>query len=361
MLADLHVHASINDWNRVNPLAVEQPLLANLAERTFNRTSVSWAEAHKAGIDLMCIAHFNVFDEWLSMPTDPSPEAPFSTLRMLDRLEADLSGDLAPFATLARNHQDLARLIEVPKTDPRYRVAVVHTLEGGHTLGGELAPLADFAQRGVAMMTITHFFNKGVSSAPNAFPFFPDMNSRQPALGLTEFGRALIPEMERLGMIVDVTHLTGAAMNEVLQQAKHPLVATHAASRTLGDHPYGLYDEQVQEITRKGGMIGIILYPFVHSNYRDLTVLEAEGSLRDAVKTIRYLVKICGTHKHIGIGSDLAGFIPPGKDMRCLHHIGDLRALMLQEFDGDERLVEDLLANNALRFLHTNWRTGLNA
>lgn len=361
VLADLHVHADLNNWNAGSPLAVEQPELVGLAQRALNRTSVSWAEAHRAGIDLMCIAHFNVFDEWFSMPTDPSPDAPFNTLRMLDQLEDALDGPLHPYATLARNRAALARLTAVPKTDPDYRIAVVHTLEGGHALGGELAPLAAFARRGVAMMTITHFFNKGVSSAPNAFPFFLDSNSRRPALGLTAFGRDLIPEMERLGMIVDVTHLTATAMDDVLKLARNPLVATHAAARTLADNPYALYDEQLVQIAQNGGLIGVILYPYVLSNFRDVSLLETAGSLRDVVRTIRYLVKICGTHRCIGIGSDFAGFIPPANDMRCLHDVGQLRTLLLQEFGGDQALVEDLLANNTLRFLQTNWKTGSDA
>ena len=72
-----------------------------------NATEVDWKRCHRAGIDLMCVAHFNPFDEWLSMPTDPSPDAPRQTLRMMDRLERALAGKQAPYARLARNHEEL--------------------------------------------------------------------------------------------------------------------------------------------------------------------------------------------------------------------------------------------------------------
>ncbi len=359
VFADLHVHSTLDDWNLLSPPAVESPFLAKLAARFFNQTRVDWKRLHKAGVDLVCEAHYNVMDEVLSMPTDPYPEAPQNTIRMMDLLERELAGPSAPYARLAKNTKELRDLLDVRPGNPDFRVAVIHTVEGGHSLGGSLEPLELYADRGVAMMTITHFFNKGIASSANPLPFFPDSNSSWPNQGLSELGAEIIMEMERLGMIVDVIHATSAAIQDVFKVSTKPLVATHSSARTLGDHPYSLYDEHIQEIAHRGGMVGIILYPYVLSNYGSLNKAKEFGSLQDVVRTIRYVTKICGTHKHVGIGSDFSGYITGPKEMSDLSEIGKLRQMLFQEFDNDEDVVEDIMANNAIEFLLKNWRTGL--
>ncbi|MBI4547941.1 MAG: membrane dipeptidase [Ignavibacteriae bacterium] len=359
VLADLHVHPMMNTWLRRTPLAVSNPLLADIAENVFNTTGMTWKTCFEAGIDVLCAAHFNVFDEWLSMPTDPNPEAPANTLRMIELLEEELTKpENAAYAKLARNRIELREILSHRKGDPRYRIAVIHALEGGHALGGRIESLDQFAKRGVALITLTHFFNKGIASAPNAYPFFPDAGSRWPAQGLSEFGASVIRKMEELGIVVDVTHSTSTAINEILCVSTKPVITTHASARTLGDHPYSLYDEQIQEIAKRGGIVGIILYPYILSNFRGEEAAKEHGSLRDVVRTIRYTYKICGTHKHIGIGSDFSGYIVGPRDMKCLGEIDKLRRMLLDEFDQDEQIVEDMMANNVIGFLNDYWRSG---
>ncbi|MGH7496892.1 MAG: dipeptidase [bacterium] len=294
------------------------------------------------------------------MPTDPNPEAPGNTHYMMDLLEEELEGPVKPYAKLAHNHEELDAILKIRWPNPCYRVAVVHALEGGHVLGGSLDPLAGFARRGVALITISHVFNKGISSAPNCLPYFPDNNSREPNQGLSEFGEEVITKMEELGIIVDVTHTTSKSLKDVLCKAKRPLLATHVSVRTLGDHPYSLLDEHIQAIASKGGVVGIPIYPYMLSNYASADTAVKHGTLQEVVRTIRYLYKICGyNHKHIGIGSDFAGYVLQIKEMACLGEIDKLRRALLKEFDNDVCIVEDIMANNVLEFFRTNWRSGL--
>ncbi len=358
LLADLHVHPMINAWNRNTPLGIKYPLWVKLAEKVANPTGLTWENCHRAGIDLLCAAHFNVLDEWLSMPTDPNPEALTNTLRMMDMLEQELAEKAALYARLARNHKELKQLVNTSKGSSEYRVAVVHALEGGHALGGSLSGLNVLANRGVALIGLTHFFNKGIASAANAYPYFPDANSAPANQGLSEFGEQVIGKMEELGIIVDLTHGTSTAVEEVLHVARKPLVATHSSVRTLGDHPYSLPDEQIQEIVQRGGMVGIILYPFILSNYGNIQLAHDYGSLKDVVRTIRYVYKITGSHKGIGIGSDFSGFITGPKEISCLGEIGRLRQMLLDEFDGEEQIVDDIMAQNVIDFLLENWKSG---
>jgi microsomal dipeptidase-like Zn-dependent dipeptidase len=359
VLADIHVHPLIDDWNRTAPLPRKLPFLADVFFRTFNPTKVSWKGAHRAGVDLMCAAHYNFFDECISMPTDPTPQAPLNALRMLDFMEAELAGPAAPYARLTRNHQELSAALKVRKGSSDFRVAVLHSFEGGHVLGGSLKPLEEFARRGVALLTLGHFYFKGLVSVSNPFPFFYDGDSGWPIQGLTGFGREVIREMERLGMIVDVAHSSAKALEDILKVARKPLVATHVAARTLGEHAYSLYDEHIQEITRRGGLVCIILNPRVLSNFNGIRAAETFGALRDSVRTIRYVSKICGSHRGVGIGTDFQGYTIGPRDMSRIGEIDRLHARLLREFEGDSQQVEDIMANNVMNFLLAHWRTGL--
>ena len=353
VLCDLHAHIMMNQWNRQTPLGRQYPFLETVAREMFNLFKIDFEHCHQAGVDVICATYFNVFDEWLSMPTDPNPEAPFHTHRMMDQLEAELHGRSAAYARLAKNGAELAAMVQMSKADPEWRTAVVHAIEGGHALGGDLSALASFADRGVAIIAISHFFNKGIASAPNSFPFFPDVGARWPNQGLSEFGRDVVIEMERLGMIVDVTHCSTTAVEDVLKIARRPLVASHVGAYTLSDHPLSVIDEHLQEISSRGGMIGIIMDPYLVSNYLSHAQAGKEGTLRDVVRAIRYVYKLCG-RKHVGIGSDASGYVSPAKDMRHVSEIGRLRSKLIEEF-GEQSIVDDILANNAIDFLTTNW------
>lgn len=354
VLADLHAHAVLDDWNDLTPFARRYPLLVDAVTPLANRSGVDWKRCHRAGVDLVCVAHYNIFDELASMPVDPNPDAPRHTDMMIEQLEALLAGDASRYARIARTPADLTRLLAVDKTSGAWRTAVVHALEGAQALGGDLDNVERFARRGVAYLTLTHFVDKGVGSTVNALPYFPDMGAPDPAVGLHRFGRDLVAAVESAGMIADVTHLTTRALDDVLEIATRPVLSSHSSLRALGDHPASLTDEHAIEITRRGGMIGVLLYPLLLSNYSGPAEAKRWGSLRDTVRTVRQLVKICGGHEHIAIGSDFGAYITPPKEMRHLGDVAILRAMLLDEFS-DESLVDDVLANNAISFLEKNW------
>jgi membrane dipeptidase len=357
VLADLHLHVGINDWNKLTPLGVRYPAIANLAESTFNLSGTNWKDSYDAGVDLVCATHFNVFDEWLSMPTDPDPEAPNHTIAMLDRFERQIAGKYQQYAEMATSPARLRELTrpDRKKTDADWKVPVIHTIEGGHALGGDIEAIGTFAKRGVAMIGLTHFFNKGIASAANSYPFFPDAGAAWPKRGLSGYGRVVIEEIERHGIIVDVIHATSTALEEIFAATTRPMVASHSSVRTLGDHPYSLVDEHIEEIARRQGLIGVILDPYLLSNYATARGAEKHGNLRDVVRTIRHIVKLVG-HEHVGIGSDFGGFIGPPNDMNRTSQIGRLRSMLLTEF-GDQKTVDDILANNVINFIRSNWQS----
>ena len=356
VLADIHNHLVLNDWNSRTPIAVKSPAIDYLTRTFIDKTDTNLQTAHEAGIDLICATHFNLFDEWIGMPTDPNPVAPANTIRMMDLLEEELEGPSASYAKFIRTPEEFKNHFnnQYDKNDASFRIAILHSLEGGHALGGSLELLNKFAQRGVVLITIGHFYNKGIATAPNAFPFFPDGNSPRPHQGLSSFGKEVIFEMEKLGIIVDVNHATPTALDDILSVSTKPLIATHMSAKTLGDHAISFHDEHIQEIVKREGMIGIIFHPYWLSNYTNVMDAEKYGSLREVVRTIRYVVKISNSSKNICIGSDFGAYIPSLSDINNLCQIEMLRNLLLEEF-GSEETVEDILAKNVIDFIRTNW------
>jgi microsomal dipeptidase-like Zn-dependent dipeptidase len=361
VFADLHVHSDMDVWLSETPVGMRSPALLDLATRELNQTRADFTAMYGAGMDLALVSHFNVFDEWLSMPTDPSSDAPAHTTEMLDRMDV-LLAENAQYARLVRNPDELEAMLRHRPGDPAYRVAVANALEGGHAFGGDLGQIERFARRGVVYTTLTHFFQKGLSSAPNSFPYFPDANSTRVSQGMSELGLEALAAMEDVGMLADITHMTDHAVEDALVHARRPLLASHMSARVLSDHPYGLHDEHIQEIARRGGLLGVILYPYILSNYAGDDSAYLWGGLEDTVRTVRHLTKICGGHRQVGVGSDFSGYILGPREMRSLGQVDRLRQALQLEFEKDHpsheasEIVEDVMARNALRFVLENWR-----
>jgi len=372
VLADLHCHPRLAAWIEGEPVSVKVPGLARTADAWLNTTQIAWDACHASGVDVLCVAHYNPFDEIASMGTDPSRDAPHNLIRMMDALEEHLAlPQVSRFARLVRNRSELEALVSIPKSSPDYRIAVVHAVEGAHALGGSPQPLAELARRGVFTISIAHFFDKGLVSTANAIPYFPDAGSGQAMTGLTEQGREVIQEMERLGMVVDVTHATQAGLDDILKVAKGPVVASHSGARTLGHHPYNLVDEHIQEIAHRGGLIGIVLYPYILSNYTQVSDAESDASLIEVARTVLYVRRLlAGTRglsrkpeACIALGSDFGGYIPPVKGMNDLSEIELLRDAIHDRLAHDpslagqdvEPMLDAIMAGNVIAFLRENW------
>ncbi len=365
VFSDLHVHYRLLKGLQSVPLTkmVQEGVGAMINE--FSATEVDWAECHRKGVDLLCISHYNPIDEWFPEPLSQGAAASNNVLRIMDLVERELRGEdekdekkkPSQYARVVRNYSELCTALGTSKTDQSYRIKVVHTLEGSHSLGGKLEALQEFADRGVALIGLTHYFDKSVAASATALPILPDSRNPSEKDGLTGFGKEVIHEMERLGLIVDVTHCSSYSVADVLRTVSKPFVASHSSVKTLGEHPSSLLEEHIQEISRRGGLIGVALHPFVQSNFIGLPIIKEQGSLQDVVRAVRHLYKICGTHKHLGIGSEFAGFMLGPKDMRKLSQIDKLQKLLLAEFN-DEDMVKDIMANNVIDFLLRNWRSG---
>jgi membrane dipeptidase len=138
------------------------------------------------------------------------------------------------------------------------KMAVLMGIEGGHAIEDSLAILRQMYRAGIRYMTLTHTNTN--HWADSSGPFYePDFDPKKSALhgGLSEFGREVVKEMNRLGMIVDISHVSDATVDDVLEVSRAPVMASHSSCRSIADMPRNLSDEQIKRVVAKGGMINI--------------------------------------------------------------------------------------------------------
>ena len=191
------------------------------------------------------------------------------------------------------------------------KMSAMLTLEEGGVCRGDLFCLRNFYRLGARMMTLTWNY-------PNELGFPNGKNEMGPVPdtvhGLTDTGIAFVQEMERLGMIVDISHLNDAGIWDVFRYTKKPFVASHSNARALASHPRNLTDEMIRALAERGGVAGINYYDaFV----KDRVAGKERVSLcRDMVAHMKHMKQIGGIGC-IGLGSDFDGFETPVEMKDC--------------------------------------------
>ena len=138
------------------------------------------------------------------------------------------------------------------------KIAILMGIEGGHAIEDSLAVLREMYRAGVRYMTLTHTNTN--HWADSSGPFYePDFDPKKSAVhnGLTEFGKDVVKEMNRIGMIVDISHVSDATIRDVLAVSRAPVMASHSSSRVLSSIPRNLTDDQLKQIAAKGGVVMI--------------------------------------------------------------------------------------------------------
>jgi membrane dipeptidase len=138
------------------------------------------------------------------------------------------------------------------------KIAVLMGIEGGHAIEDSLGVLRQMYRAGVRYMTLTHTNTN--HWADSSGPFYePDFDPKKSAVhgGLSDFGRDVVKEMNRLGMIVDISHVSDATIRDVLAVSRSPVMASHSSCRALSSIPRNLTDDQIKQIAAKGGLVMI--------------------------------------------------------------------------------------------------------
>ena len=170
------------------------------------------------------------------------------------------------------------------------RKAIMLGIENGYAIGRDLSNVEHFRNRGVVYMTLCHNGNNDICGSAR----YNDEN-----LGVTPFGCQVIEEMNRLGMMVDLSHAGEHTFYDALEISKLPVVCSHSSSRLLCDHPRNLTDDQMRAVASKGGVVQLCMYSGFLNSERDANIL-------DAMAHLNHMIDVMGV-EHVGIGSDFDG------------------------------------------------------
>jgi membrane dipeptidase len=233
---------------------------------------------------------------------------------------------------LARTADDIVRIHKQGK------IASLIGMEGGHAIGSSLATLRQLYALGARYLTLTHSQNT---------PWADSATDEPEHNGLTPFGKAVVAEMNRLGMLVDLSHVSPKTMNDVLDIAEAPPIFSHSSARAITDHPRNVPDDVLERLRRTDGVVMVTWVPSfvsekVRAYYPERDAVEARlkarypgqpdrvkremdawreanpiprATVADVADHLDHLVKVAGID-HVGIGADLDGITttPVGLD-----------------------------------------------
>ena len=186
---------------------------------------------------------------------------------------------------------------EIEAAHKQGKIAALIGLEGGHAIEDSLDKLREFYRHDVRYMTLTHANTNNWADSSGDMDK-PDVQHHN---GLTDFGKNVVREMNRLGMLVDISHVADKTFWDALKVSRAPLIATHSNARALANVPRNMTDEMIVALAKKGGVIQ------VNFNCGFLTTEKPpHATLADVVAQIEHIRKIAGVDA-LGIGSDFDG------------------------------------------------------
>lgn len=247
------------------------------------------------------------------------------TLELLDILKKEIGA------------LDYVRLVQGKKDLDSFKdgeLKILIAIEGGEALGGKIEILHSLYELGVRSLTLT--WNQRNELADGA-------DEEPDGKGLSVFGKNVIREMNKLGMVIDVSHLAEKGFWDVLETTKSPIIASHSCCGGLNKHPRNLSDDQLRALAKNGGVIGINYCP------EFLTKDHLNADLSDVIKHIVHAVEIMGS-EHVGLGSDFDGIDNTPRGLEDVTKVSNIvKALESEGFNPGE--IGNIMGNNFKRIL----------
>ena len=268
---------------------------------------------------------------------------------------------------------------EVREAHKQGKIAALIGVEGGHMIGNDIRVLRMFGDLGVRYMTLSHFYNDEWADSSTDKPVHN---------GLTDFGKDIVREMNRQGIMVDISHVSDKTFYDALEVSKAPLIASHSSCRALCNHPRDMADDMIKALAAKGGVIQINYEKsFIDQAYKDASdklsggvvamfdqlkkecgdneecigrkmdeqekKATAEGKLPHVsweriIDHIDHAVKLAGAD-HVGLGSDFDGATMPDGMEDCSKLPKITEALLRKGYSEED--IRKILGGNTLRVM----------
>jgi membrane dipeptidase len=311
---------------------------------------------------------------YVDMERYPDDAATKRALRLIDSV----------YAQVERHADELLLAVsaaDIRNAHRRGKVAVLMGMEGGTPIADDLGLLRGFYRLGVRYMTLTHGLNNTWVDSSTDLPRHD---------GLTDFGEDVVREMNRLGMLVDISHVSDKAFYDALEVSQAPLIASHSSARAIADVPRNMTDDMIRALAARGGVVHVNYHaPFLDQSYAEARArlrddpefqarsnaiqerfrnddrtqpdFEAQQQLVDEysarlpkvsweriIEHIDYMVKLVGAD-HVGLGSDFDGATMP-EGMNDVSYLPRITQALLDR-GYSEADIRKILGENTLRVM----------
>jgi membrane dipeptidase len=333
-------------------------------------------------ISLKKVEAGNLGAEFFSIWVDPQTTAPSDYARHT----IDLIDTVYEQVARHPDHMMMAYSVaDIERAHKEHKLATLMGIEGGHSMQNDVRLLREYYRLGIRYMTLSWSNTNDWADSSG------DINDAkvQHHDGLTDFGKQIVLEMNRLGMMVDISHVADKTFYDAIATTRAPVIASHSSARALTDHPRNMTDDMLRAVEKNGGVVQVNFYSaFIDENYRRaaaaqakdqdaavqdfLTKSKAEGKsvsyiqvdhierewnsriqrppLKSLIDHIDHIAQIAGVD-HVGLGSDfdgVSGAMPEGMDSAA-----DLpkitQALLNRGYKPDD--VKKILGGNLLRVM----------
>ena len=242
------------------------------------------SEGHQDATIMVCYLPQPQQDETFSSKVDFDVNGPTEYADLIfDKIETIVEQN-KQYLSIARTPADLY------SNKQQGRKSIMLGIENGLALDGHLDRLQHFAQRGIVYMTLCHNGDNDICDSARG---------NHTHNGISSFGQQVVREMNRLGILVDLSHAGEKSFYDALELSSQPIVCSHSSCRALCDHPRNLTDDQMRALAAKGGVMQITMY-------NGFLVKDGEATVLDALRHLAHAIEVMGID-HVGIGTDFDG------------------------------------------------------
>ena len=252
--------------------------------------SLGWRKSNQVSIQKMEEGYLDsqflaAFLAQKELDAESSQKAVEKCQKMLEGIFADVE-KYKDYCGIALTEEDARRLKAEGKK------AFFLGIENGYGIGKDIKNIKKYKDMGVQYMTLCHSYDNDICNSSS--------NTADASKGLTPFGRKVVKEMNKVGMLIDISHASEGTFWDAIKYSKDPIFASHSSVKALCDHDRNLTDDQLRALAKNGGVIHICIY----DGYLNKDAKAA--SIEDVVAHIDHAVKVAGID-HVGIGSDFDG------------------------------------------------------
>lgn len=285
--------------------------------------------SNKCHIDIQRLKKQGSFVQTFAAFIDPIYSPAYAmkrAMQIIDRFYIELE-NYKDDIMLCCNYNDIENALSQGK------IAAMLSIEGGEALQGDLGALRNFYRLGVRSVCLTWNYRNEIADG---------VKDEETGGGLTPFGRKLIKEMNRLGMLVDLSHISQKGFWDVMETTTKPIIVSHSNARKICSHPRNLYDDQINAVAENGGVIGINFYP-------DFLNDDGKATVKDIIKHIEHIISLTGPD-HIGIGADFDGIEKTPEGIFGIESI-NLVFEELSKLNYSDEMLDKLASGNFLRLV----------